>query len=547
MRLRVLHVTECYGGGVSRAIDSLVHATPEYEHHLLWDGDEDPEKHGRFISIRRLPKGLIRRVRVVRDQVQRLRPDIVHAHSSWAGVYTRILPLRTPVVYEPHCFKFDDPNLGNAVSAALRTAERLLAPRARLFGTLSPHEDALVHSLSGRARTVRIPNVPSVPIIEKKDNLETVARKAVMIGRIVSQKDPAFFAKVAQILRGVPTPLEPVWVGDGDEDAKKLLRAAGVRVTGWLQPAQVADELDNAVYVHSACYEGFPISVLDAAARHIPIVARRIPSLAGIAILQARTPEELANLAITVSAPGEQRQRALAISNSLLTAFSVEKLHEALTTLYTAAIEDPSNIETIPRRGGIPKEHVNEIKLSEVLRADLQAQGASLWIVALLTIRGQATMLFRVSQRLGTFSPWLGDAIKQWNHLLTGCDISWRARIAPGLKLYHPTGVVIGAWVSAGSNCEIQQGVTLGGSGFGVKRGEPDPSPRIGKNVRLGSGAKVLGDITVGDGVIVGANCVVVHDTEPGAVLVGVPGRRLPPKKDDHSSRAATNMRKNLR
>lgn len=170
------------------------------------------------------------------------------------------------------------------------------------------------------------------------------------------------------------------------------------------------------------------------------------------------------------------------------------------------------------------------MKLSEVLCADLEEQGIRLWAAALLTIRGQATLLFRVSQRLGTFAPALGDAVKQWNHMLTGCDISWRAQIAPGFKLYHPTGVVIGAWVSAGANCEIQQGVTLGGRGFGIKRGTPVSSPQIGTDVKLGSGAKIFGNITVGDGVVIGANCVVVRDAEPGAIIVGVPGHPLPPK-----------------
>ena len=343
--MRILHVTECYGGGVGHALNTRVRATPEYEHHLLWCGDEDPDEYEGFTGARRLPHGFARRVRAVRDEVRRLRPDVVHAHSSWAGVYTRVLPVDAPVVYEPHCFKFDDPSLGPLIAAAFRTAERVLTPRTRRFGTLSPHEDALVRSLSRRALTVRIPNVPTVPMSEKPGDLAAAARKAVMIGRIAPQKDPAFFAEVAQVLRNAPAPLEPVWVGDGDEQATALLRAAGVRVTGWLQPAQIAEELDGAVYVHSARYEGFPLSVLDAAARHIPIVARRIPPLADTGILQADTPKALADLALAAAGPGEARRRALATSDALLIAFSTSKLHGALNTLYAAAVEDPRVVD----------------------------------------------------------------------------------------------------------------------------------------------------------------------------------------------------------
>ncbi len=171
--------------------------------------------------------------------------------------------------------------------------------------------------------------------------------------------------------------------------------------------------------------------------------------------------------------------------------------------------------------------------LGKTLTADLEKRGIRLWVTALLTVRGQATTLFRLSQLLGRLSPGLGDAVKQWNHFLTGCDISWRARVAPGLKLYHPTGVVIGSWVSIDVNCQIQQGVTLGGSGFGISRGEPDPSPCIGRNVRIGSGAKAFGPIALGDNVIVGANSVVVRDVAPDTVIVGVPGRPLPAKAAD--------------
>lgn len=165
------------------------------------------------------------------------------------------------------------------------------------------------------------------------------------------------------------------------------------------------------------------------------------------------------------------------------------------------------------------------VKFSRILGEDLGGQGLRLAALALLTVRGQATMLFRLSQRFGSRVPALGNMLKQWNHVLTGCDISWRAHVGPGLKLYHPTGVVIGPWVVMGCNCELQQGVTIGGAGFGIKRGESDPSPLIGDKVKFGSGAKAFGNITIGDDVILGANCVLVHNAVAGAVVTGVPGR----------------------
>lgn len=336
--VRILHIAECYDGGVGHALDTRVAATPEYEHHLLWSGMDDPEVQPGFTSTRPLPTGTAARMRAVRRAVRSLRPDIVHAHSSWAGVYARAQELSAPVVYEPHCFKFDDPSLGPTVAMALRNAERLLAIHTKAFGTLSGHEDALARSLSKHARTVRIPNVPSVPPIQEAPDPCSSAHKVVMIGRIAPQKDPSFFARVARCLRSTSPDLEPVWVGDGDELGRSCLIEAGVRVTGWLPPEGIVSELLNSVYVHSAKYEGFPLSILDAAACRIPIIARRIPPLADTNIMQANTPEEIAGLARLISIPGEERLKALRTSASLLTVHNTDGLHDALCLLYQTAL-----------------------------------------------------------------------------------------------------------------------------------------------------------------------------------------------------------------
>jgi serine O-acetyltransferase len=72
---------------------------------------------------------------------------------------------------------------------------------------------------------------------------------------------------------------------------------------------------------------------------------------------------------------------------------------------------------------------------------------------------------------------------------------------------------------SIGENCWINQQVTVGHTGRGC--------PVIGSNVMITCGAKVLGDITVGDDAVIGANAVVVKDVEPGAIMGGVPARKI--------------------
>lgn len=176
--------------------------------------------------------------------------------------------------------------------------------------------------------------------------------------------------------------------------------------------------------------------------------------------------------------------------------------------------------------------------MRRLLAADIQANristalgaGRGQWLQFLLSVRGAATVLMRMSHAawgVGGLGRLLALALKQINHALTGADLAPDAVIGPGLRLFHPTGVVIGPGVSMGDGCTVQSGVVLGGTG-GPVRGV-NGAPALGHAVHLGTGAKVIGSVTIADGVSVGANAVVVRSVdEPGALVVGVPARIVP-------------------
>jgi len=103
---------------------------------------------------------------------------------------------------------------------------------------------------------------------------------------------------------------------------------------------------------------------------------------------------------------------------------------------------------------------------------------------------------------------------------LTGIEIHPGARIGEAFFIDHGSGVVIGETAEIGDRVTIYQGVTLGGTGF--QRGKRHPT--VEDNVTIGSGAKLLGPITVGHGAKVGANTVVVADVPERATVVGNPG-----------------------
>lgn len=111
--------------------------------------------------------------------------------------------------------------------------------------------------------------------------------------------------------------------------------------------------------------------------------------------------------------------------------------------------------------------------------------------------------------------------ISQVARLLTGIEIHPGAKIGQRLFIDHGLGVVIGETAEIGDDVLLYQGVTLGGTGN--QRGKRHPT--IGNRVVVGTGAAILGDITLGEDVKVGAGSVIVHSVPDGATVVGIPGR----------------------
>jgi serine O-acetyltransferase len=133
-----------------------------------------------------------------------------------------------------------------------------------------------------------------------------------------------------------------------------------------------------------------------------------------------------------------------------------------------------------------------------------------------------ALAMHRLGHRLWR-AGWLTLArfISHVGRFLTGIEIHPAARLGPGLFIDHGMGMVIGETTEVGRNVTLLQGVTLGGTS--LKREKRHPT--LGDNVVVGTGAAVLGAITIGDGSRIGAGSVVVRDVPPNSVVVGVPGR----------------------
>lgn len=125
----------------------------------------------------------------------------------------------------------------------------------------------------------------------------------------------------------------------------------------------------------------------------------------------------------------------------------------------------------------------------------------------------------------------VGSRIAVIRHLfwsvISGADIPINCNLGGGLIIPHPNGIVIHPNSNIGVNCLIHQQVTIG-----VNRDDSVP-PTVSGHVDIGAGAKIIGNITIGPHVLIGANAVVVKDVEAYSIVAGVPAKVI-----GHTNRA---------
>lgn len=171
--------------------------------------------------------------------------------------------------------------------------------------------------------------------------------------------------------------------------------------------------------------------------------------------------------------------------------------------------------------------------LDRVLKEDPAAR--SKLEVFLLYPSINALIVYRIAHKLYNKKCFfLARLLSQLARFFTGIEIHPGAKIGKGLFIDHGMGVVIGETAEVGDNVTIYHGVTLGGTG----KDKGKRHPTVKDIVIIGAGAKVLGPITIGNNVKVGANSVVLKDVPDNATAVGMPAKIIiKDKKKDNNTK----------
>lgn len=292
-RIRIVHVVESFGGGVFEMIAMVLnHLDPEkYDIWLIYSlRPETPPDFKAMIhsnvNLVNLPMqrevSLLKDFRdllALRQEMLRIRPDIIHLHSSKAGVLGRIAARACgikPVFYSPHGFSF----LRRDIGAGRRAFFIAMEKGSSLFGgtLIACSRGELEAARPIANRSVQIDNAVDSEAIDRTvaDIPQRAGRPLTIatLGRISAQKSPALFGSLAHaVTRLRPGKVRFIWIGGGEEEAQ--LAGCPVEILGW-QTREAALRILRAevdIYLQVSRWEGMPLAILEAMALGLPVVA----------------------------------------------------------------------------------------------------------------------------------------------------------------------------------------------------------------------------------------------------------------------------------
>ncbi|NQX06063.1 glycosyltransferase [Rathayibacter sp. VKM Ac-2856] len=359
-RVTVLHVCERFGGGLADAISSFAAADSGIRHVLLYAASPEvplpTSAQEIFDEIIELPAGHLARVLAVRAAVHRTRAPILHSHSAFAGLYARLALSRHSAaqVHSPHCFPFERADRGPSTLRAFHLIEWILARNTSLFVTCSENELARAHDLGAAPAAWVVNTANHVPeqFIRDSNGYSAITAikdlnappRVVGVGRVAPQKGTDIFSEAVRTLIAEGVLARFRWIGRGNsEELTRDLEDSGVEVTGWLPKEVGLNALADAdVYVHTARWEGFPVSLLEAVAIGVPIVVLRRPYAATLPDELLVEEHELAGRIALLLEDCDLRRRNVDLARAALASHIPARQREQLQDAYLSLVRPES-------------------------------------------------------------------------------------------------------------------------------------------------------------------------------------------------------------
>lgn len=328
---RVLHVTDCLNAGISTALESIFSTELSHEHQILYDFHSDAP-----LSIPSLgnenscsPKnifwgnGYFAKYINLKKVIRNFQPNIIHAHSTLAGIYVRVFAPRQNIYYSPHCFAFQRLDLPVIIRKALYLLEYSLDHFTNVRVAHWPIEESIFLTFPRKLKTLRKPLFDIQELIRVQEKRTTTPRPertnetfvVGFVGRVRPQKDPEIFANISKILCDDDIVL--IWVGQGDKKLERILKDANVEIVPWASKSrkhELFQEMDCLIV--PSLWESGPLVLFEALSEGVPALLRRSEYAKTYGLPQFDTAEEFAKKILELKA--DKAHLAQLSSNQLL-------------------------------------------------------------------------------------------------------------------------------------------------------------------------------------------------------------------------------------
>lgn len=280
-KTKIVHIVESFGGGVySFLVDLINNTSDEFEITVLYgerpqtpkDFKKDFNDNVKFIKVENFTRSInlkkdLKAIKEVKENIKEINPNIIHLHSSKAGIIGRLAINRKDVrmFYNPHGFSFlkkDDSKLKRIIYWWIEKVTAIINRKCTIVGcSQGEYEEAKKINKN----SVCINNGIDIEKMQeetkelKEKDIDYNNIKICTVGRIGYQKNPRLFNEIANAFPNI----QFTWIGDGEQ--KNLLTSKNITITGWKDKREVMQILnDNDIFILTSLWEGLPISLLEA-------------------------------------------------------------------------------------------------------------------------------------------------------------------------------------------------------------------------------------------------------------------------------------------